>query len=185
MKNTYYFLRHADTKKDSNLHATLWSLSELGVAQSVGIVESGLFDEIDLIVTSNELKAQQTAGPLATKLGLIIVINSDFREVERGEKFLTQEEFEKLKKAKLEDLDCDFDGGETGRRALKRFEYGIKDLENNYHGKKILIVSHGTILSLYFAKVKNDFSGIFDRWQSLKFCALGVIKDNEVVKDIV
>lgn len=185
MKNIYYFLRHAETKKDSNIHATLWGLSELGFAESKEFAENKIFDDIDLIFTSNEIKARQTAEPIAEKLKLGIAEMCDFREVERGKKFSTHEEFEKLKKDKLENLDCDIDGGETGREALKRFEQGIKSLEELYSGKKILIVSHGTILTLYFAKVKGNFSDIFSRWKALSFCALGVIENNKIIKDIL
>ncbi|MDO8260331.1 MAG: histidine phosphatase family protein [Candidatus Magasanikbacteria bacterium] len=185
MKNVYYFLRHAEVKKDSNIHATLWGLSEFGVVQAREIAENEMFNDIDLIITSTEIKAHQTAEPIAKKLKLEIIEMSNFCELGRGEKYLTLEEFEKLKKAKLEDLDCDLDGGETGREALKRFEYGIKSLEDLYSGKKIIIVSHGTILSLYFAKVKNDFSDIFKRWKNLEFCAFGIIGEDKIIKDIV
>lgn len=185
MKNTYYFLRHAETKKDPTVPATLWGLSGLGNIQSKEVAESGLFNEVDLIVTSNEVKAQQTVGPLADKLGLTILVEANFREVERGEIFLTQEEFKKLKKDKLENLDCDLDSGETGRQALERFELGVEQLEKEYSNKKILIVSHGTILALYFAKIKNDFSDIFARWEAIKFCSFGIISNNKLIRDIV
>ena len=50
------FLRHADTKKDPNLHAAMWELSEEGVAQAEKVSTLSDFQDIDVIYASEEKK---------------------------------------------------------------------------------------------------------------------------------
>lgn len=183
--NILYFLRHAETEKNPNIPAIKWSLSTLGMGQAKKTAESGFFKDLDVVISSGEEKAFQTAKPVAESLGKEIIRMTEFNEVKRGDKFLTKEEFEKLKHEKLEDLDCKKDGGESGHEALTRFESGIDKINKLYSGKNILIVSHGTILALYFAKITNDFANIYKRWQATGFCSWGKIRNNIVERDIV
>lgn len=184
MNNTFFFLRHAETKKNPNITAVEWGLSELGINQAEEISESGIFNDVNIIISSGEEKAFQTAKPIAEKLGQKIIQMAEFNEMKRGDKFFAREEFEKLKREKLEDLDCKKDGGESARQALERFERGVEKINKLYDGKKILIVSHGTILSLYFAKIADKMDSIYDRWQKTQFCAWGKIGEGRVEKDI-
>lgn len=182
--NTFYFLRHAETEKNPNIPAVKWSLSKNGLMQAEKISKNEIFNNIDVIFSSEEEKAFQTAEPIAHKLGKKIVRMPEFNEVKRGDNFLTKEEFEKLKREKLEDLDCKKDGGESGREAIERFESAIKNINDAHSEKNVLIVSHGTILALYFAKMTGNFPDIYQRWQIMEFCAWGKIKGNKVEKDI-
>ena len=184
-ENILYFLRHGETEKNPIVPAIKWSLSGLGMEQAKKIAESGIFNAVDIIISSGEDKSFQTAEPIMEKLGKKIIRMDDFNEVKRGDKFLTKEEFEKLKHEKLEDLDCKKDGGESGREALDRFENGIDKINELYSEKNILIVSHGTILALYFAKMSGNFSNIYNRWQATGFCSWGKINNGIVERDIV
>lgn len=184
MNNTFFFLRHAETEKNPSVNAVEWGLSASGMERAKKLAESGVFDEVDMVISSEEKKAFQTAKAVAEKLGQKIIKIAEFNEVKRGDSFLAKEEFEKLKREKLEDLDCKKDGGESAREALERFESGLEKVNKLYEGKKILIVSHGTILSLYFAKIADKMDSIYDRWQKTQFCAWGKVKDGNLEKDI-
>ena len=85
----------------------------------------------------------------------------------------------------MTDLETEVDGGESGRNALNRFKIGIEKLEEENNGKTILVVTHGTVMSLYFAELLNELPNAFLRWQKLKFCALGEVENNKVVVDII
>lgn len=183
--NIFYFIRHAETQKDSNIPSVRWGLSEAGERQAQEMAGGEIFNAIDIIISSKEEKAYAAVKPLAEKLQKDILRLGEFNEMVRGERFLSKEKFEKLKREKLEDMDCKKDGGESGREALSRFESGIKKLDELYESKTILIASHGTILALYFAKLSNDQDNIYNRWSNTGFCAWGKVVAGKVKKNIV
>ena len=54
-----------------------------------------------------------------------------------------------------------------------------------YENKKILIVAHGTVMTLYFSYLQGELDKAFGRWKNLGFCDFGIIKNNKVIKDIM
>ena len=77
------------------------------------------------------------------------------------------------------------EGWESAHNALTRFQKIIEEIDMKYSDKRILIVSHGIVLTLYFVKLleipSNEF---FSRWKSLLFCDWGVVKEGKVIKDM-
>lgn len=68
--------------------------------------------------------------------------------------------------------------------ALERFKTGIAKLEEENEGQTILVITHGTVLTLYFAEQTGKWERIFDRWKRLPFCAIGLVENGKVVKDL-
>lgn len=178
------FVRHCDTLKDPNKNASFWELSDAGKEQATNLAKNNLLQKAELIYASNEIKTSLSITPLAQKLNLNILINEDLGEVRRGDKFLSKEEFELEKNKQLEDLNYPAFGGETGNDALERFEKAINQIILENKEKTIIIVSHGTILNLYFAKLLNKFDELKDRWSQTKFGAIGIVDEGKVIKDI-
>ena len=184
MKNTYILIRHAEPKKEPDKHPTKWILSKKGKKEAENLCEI-LDNKIDLLYSSEEIKAQETIKPLSNKLNLEINLSSFFNEQKRGSKYLTKEEFMSLKKKKLENQNYNPDNGESSEQSLRRFKEGINNLDKKYNNKTIIIASHGTVLSLYFANLLDKESEIFERWNHMDFCAYGIVKQNKVIKDII
>jgi len=184
-KTKIIFLRHADTQKDPNLHAALWGLSEEGKKQAEEVANLSIMNEVDVIYVSEEKKTSLTVEPLAKKLGKEATPLAFFDEVKRGDKFLTKEEFEAEKVKQLKDLGYHAFGGESGKEALARFKQGVEQASKDDTGKTILIVTHGTVLNIYFADLLNTYDKLPERWQKTAFCAYGVVADGKVVKDII
>lgn len=185
MNTKIFFIRHAQTKKDPNVNASNWVLSNDGIEKAESFKNYSTLQNVEKIYASSEIKTVQTIEPLAKKLDKEVIQIDLFDEVRRGDKYLTNEEFEIEKFKQLEDLDYPAFGGETAREALKRFEKGVKKVASANKGKVIIIVSHGTILNLYFAKLLNRFFEIKERWQNTSFGAVGVTIDDKVTSDIV
>ncbi len=184
-KNRIIFLRHADTQKDPELHATLWDLSESGKSEAEQVKDIDVMNSVDVIYVSEERKTTLTVQPLADKLGKTSTPIAAFNEVARGEKFLSKEEFEQEKNKQLEDLEYTAFNGESGVTALARFKAGVKEVTELNPGKTVLIVTHGTVLNIYFAELLGANSSLPDRWSKTGFCAYGIVEDGEVVKDII
>lgn len=163
----------------------LWELSEEGTRQAKKVSEIIDFQNIDIIYASKEQKTLLTVEPLAQKLHKTIHKDGSFNEVERGEKFLTKEEFEKEKKKQLEDLNFHAFGGESGTQALECFKKGFEKVCVENSDKTILICTHGTILNIFFADLLQDFQNLSDRWSSTAFCAYGIVENRKVIRDII
>ena len=179
------FLRHADTQKDPTISAALWGLSEKGQLQAEEVSKNIVMAEVDIIYTSEERKTSLTAEPIAKKLSKETYPLSFFDEVKRGDKFLTKEEFEVEKIKQLADLSFHAFGGESGLDALARFKKGVSEVVKQNEGETILIVTHGTILNIYFADLLNVNDKLSERWAKTAFCAYGIVENGVVIKDII
>jgi broad specificity phosphatase PhoE len=185
MKNTkLIFLRHAHTQKDPLVNAAKWVLSEDGKLQAKAVSEILAISNIEAIFVSDEHKTLLTIEPLIKKINIAPTSLSFFNEVKRGDKFLTKEAFEMEKVKQLTDLSyCAFDG-ESGLEALARFKQGVDLVIKENLNKTILIVTHGTILNIYFANLLNAYHELPDRWNRTDFCAIGMVENNRVIQDI-
>ena len=172
MKNTYVFFRHALTKIDKETPVEKWVISDEGIEEICKVISSGEFDDVDIIISSTEKKAIQTAYYLAERIEKEIILNLNFRELERGDEYVESKEDYEIKVWRIFEnkTECSF-GWETAEKAVSRFKRGIDRLEITYSNKKIFVVSHGIVLTLYFADYYNwDLLKTYEYWKELGFC---------------
>lgn len=184
MNNTLVFVRHAATKKDPDIHAIYWGLTETGEQEAIKLANNEILLDTDIILSSSELKAILTIEPLAKKLDIEIITIDALSEAIRGTKFLSKEDFDSIKKEKFLDLHNTQDGGESYFQSLSRFKQAITEINQKYQNKTIVIASHATVLALYFSDILNDLDNAYERWSKIKYCAIGIIKNGKVIKDI-
>ena len=173
MKQVFYLLRHAETKMNLSIIAKEWPLSKIGRKQSEKLKSIKFFREIEVVACSSEKKAQETAKPLANFLGLKIITEPRLGEIGSDKEPIKDEkEFYNYRSEMFKDWNYSYKGRETANEGLRRFKEALKELEEKYPQKKILIVSHLTILSLYFAELKGqtekEGDKIHEKW--LKLC---------------
>jgi len=186
MNNTFVFLRHAATKKDGDIPVSEWVLTEEGEKCALRLLEVEYLLDFDVIITSTEKKAYQTAKPLADNLGKEIIQIKELSELDRDSgELMTKEEYDNMKVKIFEDMNYTDFGWETCNHALDRFKKAVDEIEEKYDGKKILIVAHGTVMTLYFVFLQKKLDSLMERWKGLGFCDYGIVKNNQVVKDIV
>ena len=141
---------------------------------------------VDIIITSDEDKAYYASLPLSEKLQKEVIREKDLNEIMRDNgKFLENENYLKTMKLCVENRDQSFNNWETAENALDRFSKKIEELDNKYNKKKILIVAHGVVINLYFAKIIDRLDDVYDRAMSNTFCDFGIIKNGKIIKDIV
>jgi len=185
MNNTVYLLRHAETRWDRITPPVKWILSERGKSDACLLASSGVFDHIDIIIASGEEKAIVTALPIAERLGKEIITCEELNDLYKGESVLEDGEFFKAVESCFKNPCESLNGWETANHALGRFSRKIEEIDFAYDDKNILIVSHGCVLSLYFARVLEKMGEVYERLCVTSFCAWGIIKNGKVVKDIV
>ena len=155
-KNTFYLLRHGQSEK--NLHKTVGSvvssklesdhyhLTELGRKQIEKVAkELQKQGGVDLILCSPFIRTQETAKIIADKLGIKIEKEPCLKEHDLG----TELEGKKLKDYGFKDSSLKVlsqikGDGETIDDVKSRMLDLVKELNNKYEGKKILLVTHGT-----------------------------------------
>ncbi len=186
MNNTFYFLRHAETEVDKNLPVSEWTLSENGIKQAEELANTDIFADINIVISSDEGKAHQTAKPIAEKLEKEIIRIPELNEIDRDKgAFLEKEKFDETIKSCLTNLNKSINNWETASHALERFSRQIEKLDSKHENVKMLIVSHGCVINLYFAKILDKLDEAFERWLRNTLCDWGIIKNSEVIKDIV
>ena len=180
-----HLLRHAETKLDPSALADRWHISEKGAESALVLASGGVFDNVDLIITSAEDKAFETAVPFARRIDADITRNPSFNELNRGTgPFTSPEEYLERVRIALSDPESSSSGWETAADALRRFEQGIHTIESRTGAHSLLLVSHGLVLSLYFAHLLKT-EKVYERWRRLGFCSWGTVRNGRVVKDIV
>lgn len=185
MNNTFYFLRHGATQRDNNVPISQWNLSEKGEKEAKFLAEQDFFDEINIILSSSEQKAYQTAKPIADKLKKEITQVKEISELNRDKGgFMEPEKYEELVKYSLKHLDESVHNWETAIHALERFTKKIEEIDNQYENKKILVVGHGFTINLYFAKLLGDLNNVYKRFETNNYCDWGTIRNKKVIKDI-
>ncbi len=187
MNNTLIFLRHGSTLMNPETPAASWILSEEGKKEVVELVQTGVFDDINIIISSDEQKAIQTAKPLADRLHKKVILEKNFRELERGTASIKEkQDYNRVVMRIFEDKEYSYQTWETAINTLKRFNKGLEKIERNYSDSKILVISHRIILSLYFAELlRTPDTEIFNRWKLLRFCAWGIVRKKKILKDII
>lgn len=185
MNNTFYFLRHGETKADKNLPISEWVLSQVGEEQAHQLAQQGIFKEVDIIFSSTEKKAYLTAKPIADSLGKEINQVEGVKELDRDKGgFMGVEEYEGAVKSALEYPEKSFHNWETANSALERFSKKIQELDREYKDKKILIVGHGFTINLYFAKLLGVLDKVYERFERNTYADWGVVKNQRVIRDI-
>ncbi len=184
--NEFLLLKHAKTLITNKIPVSKWILSEEGykAAEELTLVKE--FKDLDIIISSCEKKAYLTVKRLALRDSKSVTQFSDFNELDRdsGGFLKSTEDYNLIVKRCLRELDKSFNNWEKAAHALSRFSGKINELDKMYESKRILIVSHGIIINLYFAKVLNQLDNVYERWKSTTFCDFGSLRTGKVIKDI-
>ena len=154
-------VRHSVPELDPSVPAEEWSLSEEGRRRCGPLAERLAAFGPEVLLSSTEPKARETAELVAPVLGLDVELSDGLRETaRRAVPWLGREELERGIRELFERPDEVVYGEETGSAALARFAAAVEDLPES-----AVVVSHGTVLSLYAAaKTGRD---PFALWQSL------------------
>lgn len=143
-------IRHSDPEFVQNIPAREWNLTGEGRRRAKKLAERLTKHHPEVILSSVEAKALQTADVLSEILGIEFSVVADLHEHERSSVPLqSSEEFRSLVRGLFENTNTLVFGDETGAQALERFGKSIDLIMNSYGDKKVAVVSHGTVISLF------------------------------------
>lgn len=159
-------VKHSLPVIDPEKPAHQWKLSPEGEKRCIPLAEQVAAYRPQRIFSSREPKAVQTARILAGRLGQSYNPVDDLHEHERpGPGLLSPPDFEEKVKSLFSNPENIAFGKESAAQAQARFHKAEKNLIAQHPGKTILIVSHGTVISLFIQMVCQVEP--FPLWKSL------------------
>jgi len=178
-------IKHAPPVVDPAKPAHLWRLSEAGREKSGALAERLRSHSPQVIVASEEPKAQQTAAIVAEQLRIPWETAPGLHEHDRSNvphmrsaEFISMMELFFRRPGEL------VLGKETAEAAGDRFKRALEDVMRRHADKYVAIVSHGTVLAIYLAPLMRKAS--FELWRELGLPSYAVLDAPEMtVREVV
>ena len=167
-------IRHAVPQTDPAIPARRWALSPEGHRRCGPLAEYLRRFTCTTIFSSDELKALETAEHIAVSHGVPVLADSTLREHARENvPWMSQPAFADAVRDLFARPDELVFGEETATEAQMRFAAGVDRALAASATTDTLIVTHGTVLSLYVAAATG--SDPLRLWQSLGMPAAVVL----------
>ena len=152
-----YFIRHSKTLKiNNNLNSDNLQLQNEKACLSIDgeilakkTFNKSEFDNIDVLYSSNYVRAIQTAKYLSDKNNIEVNVVSNFGERKHGVNSWNElpDNFEKRQ---FEDENFKLNNGESQKDVRDRMYKSLMKVLNENKGKKIAIISHSTAMMFLF-----------------------------------
>lgn len=146
--------------------AATWQLAPQGVARCAALAEALAPYLPAVLLSSAEPKARATAAYLAQQWSIRLTVVAGLEEHHRQTTpFLSDDDFHQAVQqffAHPSDLIL---GEETADGAYHRFAHAVTELHTQYLEQTIIVVTHGTVLSLYLSRQVGIDP--FSIWQQL------------------
>lgn len=151
-----YFITHPEVNIDPVVPVNKWSLSDPGRERTKMMLTQPWIYDIQMIYSSEELKAHQMAEIVGSHLGLDVQTHSKLGEVDRSSTgFLEERELEKTVKEFFEEPDKSIAGWEMASLAQKRIVKCVADIMDTNPISNIAFISHGMVGGLLICDLKK------------------------------
>ena len=167
-------IRHSNSKLDPDIPPYEWGLTDQGRQRCIPLAEQVRPYTPDVVVTSDEPKAIQTGQIVAEILDFPCQLAAGLHEHQlEGGPLMSGDQF-RATVATLFARPADLIFGlETANEALNRFSRAVESILAKYPEQNIAIVSHGTVLSLFYGQITGEDACKF--WQTLGLPAFYVV----------
>ena len=147
-------VKHALPHIDSMVPANQWRLSEEGQHFSQVLAQRLEQYGLDLIFSSVEPKAIETAHIVATTLEKSVEVVEGLHEHDRNSVgFLEKKKFETSVARFFNQPGLLTFGNETANQAYHRFSRAVMGIIEKYADKNIALITHGTVLTLFVSRL--------------------------------
>lgn len=159
-------VKHAMPDVNPEVPSKSWQLSRAGRQSCVPLADYLKRYEPLLLFSSDEPKAELTAQLVGARLGLTTQVVAGLHEHERtSASYGTPAEFHANITALFANMDELVYGEETAQAAAQRFSAAIEQLVTQRTGHNIVVVAHGTVITLFTAQYNQIVP--FDFWKRL------------------
>ncbi len=157
MKKHFYIFRHGQTiwnaeGRPQGQHPYPVPLTMTGQEQACQLAEKLADKKIKRLISSDLLRAKQTAEIVAEKLGLEIEFDPRLREVDYGRlngmyTIEREEKFPDFRKC-YADYSAHFPDGESFSEVADRMKAAIRDAALKYNNRNIAVSTHGNAMTV-------------------------------------
>jgi len=166
MKKYLILVKHSVPEIVESLPAREWKLSELGRARAERLADLLRQYQPEVIVSSKEPKATETAEIIAGIHQIESRVAEDLHEHDRSNiPFLAHDKFQASVREFFQKPKELVFGKETADQAHARFYGSVHSVLNEHTDKTVVIVTHGTVISLFVSRLTGR-SG-FELWHML------------------
>lgn len=159
-------VKHSLPELETDRPANMWKLSEEGKLRARRLAEELAEFGPEVIISSDELKAEQTAEIVATQLHLQLQVIPNLHEHDRSNvPFLSHNVFQSSIQEFFQKPNDLVLGRETANQAYARFYRSVHSILIEHENRTIVIVTHGTVISLFVSRLTGR-SG-FELWSQL------------------
>lgn len=155
MKKTIYFIRHSEVLKGINNSFNSDSLQETNeksilssngekLAEEVSKLDE--FSNIDLVISSNYVRAMATAKYFVERNNCIFLVNDLFSERKHGVSSWDELPV-RFEEKQFNDFDFKVGDGESLNEVRNRMLKGLQMILDGVEGERILVVSHATCIT--------------------------------------
>lgn len=154
MSQQLILVKHSIPEIKEDLPAHQWSLSKEGIERAGQLAERLVAFQPQTLVSSPEPKAMETAGTIARRHQLSLQVVHDLHEHERSNvPFLSKQDFDRSVRKFFINADRQVFGNETAEEACERFSRAVHSILDIYQDRTIVVVSHGTVISLFVSRL--------------------------------
>ncbi|MCZ8537166.1 histidine phosphatase family protein [Paenisporosarcina quisquiliarum] len=161
MSTVVYMVRHGESPKEGNERTR--ELTEKGYLAAQRITDILKDEKIDAVVSSPYIRSILTVEKLAQQLGKEVLVFEDLKEkiFSSENKRLADKELNTILEKSFFDSNFSLKGGESNADCQKRAIKVLKELLDTLRNKKVVIGTHGAIMTLMM--------GYFDSTYDLNF----------------
>jgi len=166
MKKYLILVKHSLPEIVENVPAHEWELSEAGRVLAQKLALRLVVYQPEVIISSVEPKAKQTAEIIAAKHDIEIQFVEGLHEHDRSKVgYLPRDEFQSAVREFFEKPGRLVFGSESADVCHARFQRAVNSILDQNLDKTVVIVAHGTVISLFVARL----TGISDQllWNDL------------------
>ena len=165
--NKYLILiKHSLPEIVEQIPAREWHLSEEGCARAERLAARLMHYQPEILFSSVEPKALETAEIIAKRFGLAVQVVEGLHEHDRSAApFLSKDQFQKTVHEFFLNPDTLVFGNETANAAHSRFAKALDSLWQTHKAKTIVLISHGTVISLFVSHLTGVSA--FSVWNEL------------------
>jgi broad specificity phosphatase PhoE len=165
--NKYLILvKHSLPEIVENIPARDWHLSKDGQLRAERLAKRLLTYNVEVLISSVEPKAIETALTIAEVNRLNVQIMEGLHEHDRnGTPYLSADEFQNSVREFFQKPNTLVFGNETAEQAHKRFSGIVHSVLETHPDKRVIIVAHGTVISLFVSHLTGAEG--FSLWKEL------------------
>lgn len=156
-----YMVRHGESPKEGNDRTR--GLTEKGYLDAGRVTDILKDEKIDAVISSPYIRSILTVEKIAQQIGQKVLVFEDLKEriFSTGNNRLADKELNKILEKSFLDPNFSLEGGESNADCQKRAIKVLKELLDTFKNKKVVIGTHGAVMTLMM--------GYFDSSYDLNF----------------